>query len=226
VNKKVLASAFLLVSILTIGLVYAVENGFFIKITNSNGNINTAISNSTVIENVTLTNGTLNLQINADSISSVIINGVNYSAQPPRNPEPEVLLAYYGENAVPDGIVGFPNPWFDLFSNQSAPSFYYSWNLTMVNLNPVNGIGVPMERAFQPLVTKYPMLATSHMFVPNAPYGSGNLTLYCDVAGFNGRMDKLCMVLFSYSQLDIDQIGNLTQDMVMQLTPAIIEWYS
>jgi hypothetical protein len=226
VNKKVLASAFLLALIVTIGLAYAVENGFFIKITNSNGNINTTISNSTVIENVTLTNGTLNMQINADNISSVIINGINYSAQPTQNPKPEILLTYYGENAVPEGIVGFPNPWFDLFSNQSAPSYHYSWNLTMVNLNPVNGIGVPTERAFQPLVTKYPMLATSHMFVPNAPYGSGNLTLYCDMTGFNGRMDKLCMVLFSYSQLDSDQINNLTQDMIAQLTPAIIEWYS
>ena len=225
-KKRWLAAAILLASV-SLGLVYAQENGYFLSISDSNANISTVISNSTVIENVTLSNGTLNLQINADNISSVTINGVNYTAQPSPSPaEPTVIMTYYGENTVPDAIEGFPNPWFDPFTNQSAPSFYYSWNLTMVNLNPVSGVGVPLERAFQPLVTKYPTLATVHVTIPNTPYGSGNLTLRCDAVGFNGRMDKLCMVLFSYSQLSTDQIVNLTQDMITLLTPALIEWYS
>jgi hypothetical protein len=76
-NKKVVLAVVALVLIIGIGVVYAQETGYLFDITNSNANINTAISNSTVIENVTLTNGTLNLQINADNISTVTINGIN-----------------------------------------------------------------------------------------------------------------------------------------------------
>lgn len=230
--KKKFIAAIIFLTLISVGLVYAQESGFLINISNSNANINSVISNSTVIENVTLTNGTLNLQINSDNISSVTINGINYTAQtsqqmPSQTPgAPAVIVTYYGENKVPDGLINFPNPWIDFFNNQSTPPFYYSWNLTLVNINPVSGVGVPMERAFQPLVTKYPMLAISHVAVPNQPYGTGNLTLWCDTTGFNGRLDKQCMVLFSYSQLSNDQVNNLTQDIITQLTPAIIEWYS
>jgi hypothetical protein len=230
--RKKLPLVIVLLSLMSVGLVYAQESGYLLNISNSNANIDTVISNSTVIENVTLSNGTLNLQINADNISSVTINGINYTAQqsqplPSQTPgAPEVIITYFGENAVPDGLVNFPNPWIDFFNNQSKPPYYYSWNLTMVNINPVSGVGVPMDRAFQPLVTKYPMLAISRIAVPNQPYDYGNLTLWCDTTGFNGRMDKQCMVLFSYSQLNIEQVNNLTQDIISQLTPAIIEWYS
>lgn len=230
--KKKLLAAIILLSLMGVGLAYAQESGYLLNISNSSANIDTVISNSTVIENVTLSNGTLNLQINADNISSVTINGINYTAQQPQpipsqTPgAPAVIITYYGENRVPDGMVGFPNPWYDFFGNQSAPSYYYSWNITVVNINPVNGLGVPMQRGFEPLVTKYPMLATSFVDVPNMPYGTGNLTLRADVTGFNGRMDKQCMVLFSYSQLSNDEVNNLTRDIIAQLTPAIIEWYS
>ena len=228
-NKKVVLVVVSLVLIIGFGVVYAQESGFFFDITNPDANINTNIRNSTVIENVTLTNGTLNLQINADNISTVMINGINYTAQqsPSQTPEaPAVIITYFGENKVPEGIVGFPVPWMDFWGNQSTPPFYYSWNLTLVNINPVSGVGVPMERAFQSLVSKYPMLAISHVAVPNAPATTGPLTLWCDTAGFNGRMDKQCMVLYSYSQLSSDQIITLTQDLTAQLTPAIIDWYS
>jgi hypothetical protein len=230
--RKRLIAVIILLSLIGVGLVYAQESGYLLNISNSNANIATVINNSTVIENVTLTNGTLNLQINSDNISSVTINGINYTAQqsqpmPSQTPgEPAVIITYYGKNMVPGGIVNFPNPWIDFFNNQSAPPFYYSWNLTLVNINPVSGVGVPMGKAFQPLVAKYPMLAISHVDVPNQPYGTGNLTLWCDTTGFNGRLDKQCMVLFSYSELSNDQIINLTQDITTQLTPAIIEWYS
>ena len=72
-----------LVLIVSIGVVYAQETGYFLDITNSNASINSSITNSTVIENVTLTNGTLNINVNADNISSVTINGVNYTAAQP-----------------------------------------------------------------------------------------------------------------------------------------------
>jgi hypothetical protein len=230
--KKKLLVAIILVSLMGVGLVYAQEGGYLLNISDSNANINTVISNSTVIENVTLSNGTLNLQINADNISSVTINGINYTAQqsqPVSSQAPgtaAVIITYYGENIVPGGLVNFPNPWMDFFNNQSAPPFYYSWNLTLVNINPVSGVGVPMERAFQPLVAKYPSLAISRMAIPNQPCNAGNLTLWCDTTGFNGRMDKQCMVLFSYSQLSSEQVDNITKDIITQLTPAIIEWYS
>ena len=229
--RKKLLSVIILLSLMGVGLVYAQESGYLLNISNSNTDIDTVISNSTVIENVTLNNGTLNLQINADNISSVKINGINYTAQSQPLPSqtigaPEVIITYFGENAVPDGLINFPNPWIDFFNNQSKPPYYYSWNLTIVNINPVSGLGVPLERAFQPLVTKYPMLAISHVTIPNQPYGYGNLTLWCDITGFNGRMDKQCMVLFSYSQLNIEEVNNLTKDIIAQLTPAIIDWYS
>jgi hypothetical protein len=230
--KKKLLVAIILVSLMGVGLAYAQESGYLLNISDSNASINTVINNSTVIENVTLSNGTLNLQINADNISSVTINGINYTAQqsrpvPSQTPEtPTVIITYYGENIVPGGLVNFPNPWIDFFNNQSTPPFYYSWNLTLVNINPISGVGVPMERAFQPLVAKYPMLAISRTAIPNQPYNAGNLTLWCDTTGFNGRMDKQCMVLFSYNQLSNEQVDNLTKDIITQLTPAIIEWYS
>lgn len=228
-RKKWVGIIFLL-SLLGLGLVYAQESGYFLNLTNTNAEINTSINNSTVIENVTLSNGTLTLNINADNISSVTINGVNYTsngaAPTQTSNEPRVIISYYGENKVPEGIVGFPGPWLDFWTNQSAPSFYYSWNLTVVNINPVNSFWVPIQRAFQPLVAKYPQVAIAYTDVPNQPYGSGNLTLRADTVGFNGRLDKQCMVLYSYSQLSGEQVNNLTQDIITQLTPAIIEWYS
>jgi hypothetical protein len=136
-----------------------------------------------------------------------------------------VIITYYGENMVTPGLTGFPNPWMDFWYNQSTPPFYYSWNLTVVNINPVSGVGTPMGPALEPLVAKYPMLAISHVTVPNAPPGTGPLTLWVDTTGFNGRLDKQCMVLYSYSQLSSDQITSLTQDLTTQLTPAIIDWY-
>jgi hypothetical protein len=52
-KKKVPLAIILLVS-LSVGLVYAQESGYLINITNSNANVNTVISNSTVVENVSL----------------------------------------------------------------------------------------------------------------------------------------------------------------------------
>ncbi len=229
-NKKIAVIIVSLVLIVSFGVVVGEETGYFIHILDSNAGINTSITNSTVIENVTLTNGTLSINVDSDNIGSVIINGVNYTAvapgQPQKSGEPQVIVAYIGENMVPDGIQGFPNPWWDPFGNQSEPSYYYSWNLTVVNINPVNSFGVPMERSFQALVTKYPQLATAHVTIPNTPYGSGPLTLRCDTVGFNGRLDKQCMVLFSYSQLSNVEISNLTEDIRTVLIPAIIDWYS
>ena len=65
---------------------------------------------------------------------------------------PKVLITYHGENVVFEGLTGFPN-----ITNHPLS---YSWNLTMVNINnPVSGIGVPAERALQPLVAKYPSIS-------------------------------------------------------------------
>jgi hypothetical protein len=124
---------------------------------------------------------------------------------------PTVLITYHGENVVPEGLVGFPT---------TNEPFFYSWNLTMTNINPVSGIGVPAESALQPLVSKYPQLVT--MKVTN----SDDLTLLCDATAFNGNMAKQCFVLYANSQLSSDQISSLTEDLNMHLTPALIEWYS
>ena len=139
------------------------------------------------------------------SISAVIIY-IQLSA-------PKVLITYHGENTVPEGLTAFPS-----ITNQP---FFYSWNLTMVNINnPVSGIGVPAERALQPLVAKYPQLVT--MTVTN----SDDLTLLFDVTAFTGNMVEQCFVLFAKTQLSSDQITSLTEDLNTFLAPALIEWYA
>ena len=126
------------------------------------------------------------------------------------SPPPPVLLTYYGENVVPEGLVGFPGITHPLF---------YSWNLTMTNLNPVSGIGVPAESAVQPLISKYPQLTTVQGFF-------GNLTLLMDAVAINGNMARQCFVIFANSQLSNDQINSLTEDLNTYLAPALVEWYS
>ena len=220
-KKRWLAAAILLSSI-CLGLVYAQENGYLINISNSNANINTVISNSTVIENITLSNGTLNLQINADNISSVIINGVNYTAQ--QSPNPAVIITYCGENVVPSELTGFPNPWIITLTKQPAPDYFYSWNLTLVNIIPLNSPFNIFPRLLQPLTSKYPQLVTMETYVQGV---AGNVTtLFVDATGFGGNPAKSCFVLYSNSQLSNDEIDSLTQNLITQLSPALIEWYS
>jgi len=89
----------------------------------------------------------------------------------------------------------------------------------------VSGIGVPAERALQPLVSKYPQLVTTNVYVPDEGY-SGNLTLLSDATAFSGNMARQCLVLFANSQLSSDQIRSLTEDLNTYLAPALIEWYS
>ena len=126
---------------------------------------------------------------------------------------PKVLITYHGENTVPEGLTAFPS-----ITNQPL---FYSWNLTMININnPVSGIGVPAERALQPLAPNYPQLVT--MTVTN----SNDLTLLFDVTAFSGNMAEQCLVLFANSQLNSDQISSLTEDLNTHLAPALIEWYS
>jgi hypothetical protein len=133
---------------------------------------------------------------------------------------PKVLITYHGENAVPEGLTGFPSPWLNVSTNQPAPKFFYSWNLTMININPVSGIGVPAERALQPLVSKYPQLVTIKIT------NSEDLTLALDATAFTGNLAKQCFVLYANSQLSGDQISSLTEDLTTYLAPALIEWYS
>jgi hypothetical protein len=151
----------------------------------------------------------------AFSLSAIIcIGGLIYYlvSQPP-----PVLITYYGENIVPEGLVGFPS-----ITNQP---FFYSWNLKMTNLNPMSGIGVPAESALQPLVSKYPQLATVNIYIAGEGY-TGNLTLLMDATAINGNMAEQCFVIFANSQLGSDQISSLTEDLNTYLAPALIEWYS
>lgn len=130
---------------------------------------------------------------------------------------PPVLITYYGENTVPEGLASFP----------SIPeqTLYYSWNLTMTNLNPTTGISVPAESAVQPLVSKYPELVSVNMYVPNEGF-TGNLTLLMDAVAIKGNMARQCFVIFANSHLSSDQIISLTEDLNAYLVPALFEWYS
>ncbi|MGO8805567.1 MAG: hypothetical protein ACLQO7_03035 [Candidatus Bathyarchaeia archaeon] len=79
----------------SVNLAYAQKNGYFLNITNSNPNVNTAINNSPVVENVTSTTGTLNLQINADNISSVTISGISQLSQDLSTCLTSVIINFY-----------------------------------------------------------------------------------------------------------------------------------
>lgn len=129
---------------------------------------------------------------------------------------PQVVITYYGENAVPEGLMGFPD---------TSYPFFYSWNITLININPVSGIGVPAERALQPLVLKYPQLITMNITIPGQGI-SNTLTLRFDVTSLSGDMKKQCFVLYAKSQMNSDQISSLTEDLNTYLTPALLKWYS
>ena len=234
-NKKVLVIAIALIVVISVGLVYAQQNGYFINISNSNANLNTSISNSTVVENVTLTNGTLNLQINADNISSVTINGVHYTTQqtpsaPPSSTEPQVLINYYGMNVGASGVLAFAG----LISqeptdNQTGQIICYTWNITVVNMNagsPVGGSTV--DQALAPLVAEYPQLLseTIHEVGQGNSSQTSSLTLMHCCGAFGGNYDKCCFGLYANSQLSNDQINQLTKDLQTQLTSVIIDYYS
>jgi hypothetical protein len=219
--KKKLLMAIILLSLMSVGLVYAQESGFFLNIINSNANINTVISNSTVIENVTLSNGTLNLQINADNISSVTINGINYTAQQSSSPTPAtpvVFLTYYGENIVPEGLADFPRAWVNRLNNQSAPSFFYTWNLTIANVYSAVSPYNVFESALQPLVSKYPQIITLTI--------NSRTFFALDSGSLSSNLAKSFFALYSNTELNSDQINSLTQDLTTQLTPVLIQYYS
>lgn len=231
-NKKLVAVVIVLILGVTVSLVYAQENGYFLNITNSNANLNTSITNSTVVENVTLTNGTLNLQINSDNISSVTINGVNYTAQstPSSLPStaPSVTITYYGMNVGPSGVLAFAGMLAgEPSSNQTGQIICYAWNITMQNMN-VNQPpgGSAFDQALAPLVAEYPQLITRNIASAPGQGVSNQLTLMRCCGAFGGNYEKCCLGLYANSPLSTDQINQLTQDLRTQLTTVIINFYS
>ncbi len=248
-NRKLVLAAVILILAVGVGAVVAQETGFFINITNSSGAINTAVTNSTVVENVTLTNGTLNLFIDADNISSVTINGINYTAQPQPTEQPDaaptdapgsasVTLTYYGQNVVPSGISGFPATFLWTSRNQMLytgdnQTIFYTWTIRVHNLNPTQGISVPLEKILPPLASQYPELITKNITRTNNddPWQpktevTNDLMPCCDITTFNANQARYCFVLFAYSPLSSEQIDAVTAYLNAQLPPAIIEWYS
>ncbi len=124
-NKKIIALIVSLVLIVSVGVVVGEETGYFFQIFNSNANINNTITNSTVIENVTLANGTLNINVNADNFSSVIINGVNYTAQNSQSEASAIIITYYGNDTLPPQLQTdiFTLPTFtDPKTNETIPA--------------------------------------------------------------------------------------------------------
>jgi len=235
-NKKLVAIFLALILAVTVSLVYAQENGYFLNITNSNANLNASITNSKVVENVTLSNGTLNLQINADNISTVTINGVNYTAQqtpnsPPPSAAPQVIITYYGMNVGAYGVVAFAGMLLgEPSENQTGQIICYTWNVTMLNMNvdqPPGGSAI--DQALAPLAAKYPQLLTENITNPLRLSNSSQpsqLTLVHCCGAFGGNDDKCCFGLYANSPLSSDQITQLTQDLRTQLTSVIINWYS
>lgn len=236
-NKKLIVIAVALILIVSVSLVYAQQSGYFINIFNSNANLNTYVANSTVIENVTLSNSTLDLHINADNISSVIINGVNYTAQatPTASPSnsPGIIISYYGLNVGPQAILSLTGMISsgDITDQNYTKVICYTWNITMVNLNANQAPGGPiLDQALEPLVTEFPQMIS---WKPPIEVMEGNSseitytqTLLACCGAFGGNDDKCCLGLYASSPLSSDQIKLLTKDLIAQLTPALIDYYS
>ena len=231
-NKKLLAIILVLILGVTVSLVYAQENGYFLDITNSNSNLNTSITNSTVVENITLSNGTLNMQINADNISSVTINGVNYTAQqtptsPPSSSTPQVLITYYGMNVGASGVLEFAKMLpTGSSANQTGQAICYTWNITLLNMKVNQPPGGPeVNHALAPLATQYPQLITQNR--PNPELGNTTelSPMHC-CGAFGGNYNKCCFGLYANNPLSNDQINQLTQDLAAQLTNVLINWYT
>ena len=212
-NRKVAAIIIALILVISISAAVAQETGYFFDFTNSNATINSIITNSSVIENVTITNGTLTCYIDADNISSVSINGINYTAVPPSNqPLPTYIqggavtatIAYYGANTVPPGLTAFPtdpyHAWYE--KNQTLPSYgYYTWRLTLQNINSMDSPNVPFDRMLPSFVAKYPELLTRNETEPGTSNLTNVLTVRYDMTRFNANMANWCFVIFTRTEL-------------------------
>ncbi len=232
-NKKFVALTVCLILAVSVGLVVAQETGFFINITNSSGSINTALTNSTVIENVTLTNGTLTLNINADNISTVNINGINYTAQPTQPytaGAPAVTITYYGENSLPPQISQsevIPQSILDASTGQTVTDFtYYAWNITLVNVFVVNSPNNIGSRLLQPLVAENPTLLTMQVGRNSMGLNPEDQTAQGFFVSYNANTAKYVLVLFARTQLSSEEINSLTNDLNTLVAQALLEWYS
>lgn len=227
-NRKLVIISVVLILVLSGSIVYAQQNGYFINITNSNADLNTSISNSSVIENVTLNNGTLNLHVNADNVSTVTINGVNYTAQqtPPGTVSnaPEVIVSYYGMNVGPQGVLQFASMLQEGIAVQNYTNVIcYTWNITMVNLNVNQPPGGPeVNQVLATLIPDNPQL-----IVENSPTNqTSSQTLWHICGAFGGNYAKSCLGLYADAPLTSNQIAQITQDLQAQLPQVLINWYS
>ncbi len=232
-NKKLVLIATCLVLAVSGSLVVAQQTGFFIDISNSSGNINTTVTNSTVVENVTLTNGTLTLNINADNISTVTINGINYTAQPtqPYTPSaPAVIVTYYGENTLPPQITDrefIPQTILDASTGQTISNFtYYSWNVTMANIFVVNSPNNIGSRLLQPLVARNPSLITMQIGQNSMGLNPDEQTAQGFFVSYNANTAKYYLILFTRTPLSSDELNNLTNDLNTIVASALLEWYA
>jgi hypothetical protein len=227
-NKKTMVIIISLILIISVGVAVGQETGYFLQIFNSNANINSAITNSTVIENVTLTNGTLNINVNADNISSVIINGVNYTAQTSQSSgAPAIIITYYGADSLPPQLqtVSFTLPTFtDPTTHQAIPSYhYYVWNTTIVNVNVVNSPNNIFDQLMEPLGTQFPaLLSEFSMWFGD----SGASRVRGEFAGYNANTAKSFLILFTSQTLSEDEVANVTNALKTQVAPTLLDWYS
>lgn len=142
-------------------------------------------------------------------IAVVAAVGILYVS--PNNSKPTAVFTYQGQNYVPAGITNFPD---------SNLTLFYSWKLTITNMNAQPGIGTPSVQALQPLVAKYPELATIPI------QGSTQTTLNMQVTGYPGSGDlhEQIVVLLANNQLSTAQINSLTKDLNTYFSPAIIKF--
>jgi len=224
-KKKLLVIALVIV-LATVSLVAADETGIitFNIINSSDTQVGINVSNSTIegqtnytnsqaMENITLTNSTLTLNVNGQNITissqggNLSINTQNQTVASNPNPRPLLTVSFLGSQPTTHSIVS------------ANGTIEYDFNITVsipTSMNypfGVNATSSQVSQALLPLVDKYNL-------VVNNFNGNGNITsaLWVDKPIVDG-MNTFC--LFSYDQFNSTQVGALTNDLFNAFTLAM-----
>lgn len=98
-----------------------------------------------------------------------------------------VEAAYFGMNQVPPGLeANFPS---DTIPAGGHVNYYYSWNITVYNLNPLVGWGDTIKNFLKSEMQTYPQLATYTLF--------GDTYVIGGAANFNDKGTKICQAIYT-----------------------------
>jgi hypothetical protein len=227
-KKQILVIAVIAV-LASVGLVAADEAGIVtINIFNSpNSQINTTISNSTIMgetnytnsqayQNITLTNSTLTLNINGQNVTisssgdGLTITGPSQNPTNP-NPVPTLSVAFLKSGPNERGI----------FQGNTSASVQYDFNVTVnvaTSFNYPFGKNVSHDKIVQavaPLASKYNLATNNYRLSDGTTITS---SVWANMQVVDGEN---VFSLFGNNTLSAEQIKSLTADLFGALTQAM-----